>query len=89
MIKPAAAIAEDGSFVIAWQNENADALDLSLLEGSAAIDAGSNDAAEAETDLAGNPRIAGAAVDLGAYEYQGNPDAAESAEEPAEQPAAQ
>lgn len=68
---------------------NADALDLSLLEGSAAIDAGSNDAAEAETDLAGNPRIAGAAVDLGAYEYQGNPDAAESAEEPAEQPAAQ
>ena len=68
---------------------NADALDLSLLEGSAAIDAGSNDAAEAETDLAGNPRIAGAAVDLGAYEYQGNPDAAESAEEPAEQPAAE
>ena len=68
---------------------NADALDLSLLEGSAAIDAGSNDAAEAETDLAGNPRIAGAAVDLGAYEYQGNPDAAEPAEEPAEQPAAQ
>ena len=72
-------------FVEKWKLSNADALDLSLLEGSAAIDAGSNDAAEAETDLAGNPRIAGAAVDLGAYEYQGNPDAAESARESAAQ----
>ena len=75
----AAPVFEEGKLV------NADALDLSLLEGSPAIDAGSNDAAEAETDLAGNPRIAGAAVDLGAYEYQGNPDAAESARESAAQ----
>jgi hypothetical protein len=43
--------------------------DFHLLNGSPAIDAG-NDAAPdlPATDLAGNPRVAGAAVDLGVYE---------------------
>ncbi len=49
---------------------NSDAMDLALARGSAAIDAGANDAVDSETDLAGNPRIVGEAVDIGAYEYQ-------------------
>jgi hypothetical protein len=44
-----------------------------LLPGSPAIDAGANDAVPADvtTDLDGNPRIAGTAVDLGAFEELG------------------
>nr|MCR5360324.1 hypothetical protein [Thermoguttaceae bacterium] len=59
----AAPVFEDGVLI------NAEALDLSLAAGSAAIDAGTNDAVVTETDLAGNPRIVGGVVDLGAYEY--------------------
>lgn len=43
--------------------------DFSLMAGSPAIDAGTNVELTA-TDLAGNPRLAGPAVDCGAYEYQ-------------------
>ena len=46
--------------------------DYTLAAGSQAINAGNNDFVTAETDLAGNPRIVGGIVDLGAYEYQGN-----------------
>ena len=46
--------------------------DYTLAAGSQAINAGNNDYVTAETDLAGNPRIAGGIVDLGAYEYQGS-----------------
>jgi parallel beta-helix repeat protein len=45
--------------------------DCHLLEESPCIDAGEPDydAAPGETDIAGNPRVSGAAVDIGAYEY--------------------
>ncbi|MBR5415975.1 MAG: hypothetical protein IK105_08580 [Thermoguttaceae bacterium] len=54
---------------------NADEVDLTLSETSAAIDRGLNDAVETETDAAGNVRIFAAwkgtpTVDIGAYEYQ-------------------
>jgi hypothetical protein len=45
--------------------------DYRLLPGSPAIDAGDNSAITATTDLAGNARIQGGAVDMGAYESQG------------------
>jgi len=47
--------------------------DLRLSAGSPAIDAGNNAAVASSTttDLQGRPRITGAAVDLGAYEYKG------------------
>ncbi|MBO7726349.1 MAG: right-handed parallel beta-helix repeat-containing protein, partial [Thermoguttaceae bacterium] len=51
---------------------NANTLDLSLAAGSAAIDAGTNDAVETEFDIAGNPRIVGGVVDIGAHEYVGS-----------------
>ena len=60
-----APVFEDGVLV------NAGELDFSLAAGSAAIDAGASDAVETEVDIAGNPRIVGGIVDLGAYEYQG------------------
>ena len=48
---------------------NPDVLNLSLAEGSAAIDAGTNETVPSENDLAGNPRIVNETVDIGAYEY--------------------
>ncbi len=62
-----APIFEDGVLV------NAAALDLSLAEGSAAIDAGANAAVAAEFDVAGNPRVINGIVDIGAYEYGAAP----------------
>ncbi len=49
--------------------------DLRLRAGSPAVDAGDNSFVPSgvSTDLDGNPRIVGGAVDLGAYEYQSNP----------------
>lgn len=48
---------------------NAARVDLRLTKDSPAIDAGNKDDAPGETDLAGNPRVGGKNVDLGAYEY--------------------
>jgi uncharacterized repeat protein (TIGR01451 family) len=45
--------------------------DYGLRADSPAIDAGDSSAIAAVTDLDGNPRILGAAVDLGAYEFHG------------------
>ena len=46
--------------------------DFRLAEGSPWMDAGDDPDVEGyDVDLAGNPRIAGAAVDLGPYEYTG------------------
>ena len=47
--------------------------DFHLLVGSPCIDAGDNAAVSSSTDLDGNPRIQGAAVDMGAYETTGSP----------------
>ncbi|MBO7725474.1 MAG: hypothetical protein J6S40_03310, partial [Thermoguttaceae bacterium] len=58
---------EDGLLI------NADEIDLSLTEGSVAIDAGMNDAVTAEFDIARNPRIVNGIVDIGAYEYHETP----------------
>jgi predicted outer membrane repeat protein len=44
--------------------------DLRLSANSPAIDAGNSGGITVTTDLGGNPRIVGAAVDMGAYEYQ-------------------
>ena len=63
----AAPIFQDGVLV------NGDSLDLSLAEGSAAIDAGLNSAVTVETDIAGNPRVINGIVDIGAYEYGAAP----------------
>ncbi len=46
--------------------------DYQLLQSSPAINAGTNSVPHLpKTDLAGNPRIVGTRVDMGAYEYQG------------------
>ena len=45
--------------------------DYTLVSGSVAINAGNNDYVTVSTDLAGNDRIVGGIVDMGAYEYQG------------------
>lgn len=48
------------------------AADLSLAPGSAFIDGGTPlEGFTSGTDLAGNPRVSGSAIDAGAYEYQG------------------
>ena len=48
------------------------AADLSLAPGSAFIDGGTPlEGFTSGTDLAGNPRVSGTAIDAGAYEYQG------------------
>lgn len=44
--------------------------DYRLKYGSPAINAGDNQYVTTETDLAGNPRINGTTVDVGAYEYE-------------------
>ena len=46
-------------------------LDLRLMVGSPAIDAGSSEFVISDADLDGLPRIIGEAVDIGAYEFQG------------------
>jgi hypothetical protein len=46
-----------------------------LLAGSPAIDAGVTDAFTGPSDLDGNPRVQGAAIDLGAYEFAPPPPA--------------
>ncbi|MBX0327052.1 hypothetical protein K2Z83_05060 [Oscillochloris sp. ZM17-4] len=48
---------------------DAGADNLRLLSGSPAIDVGNNALVIAATDLDGNPRIVGSAVDMGSYEY--------------------
>jgi parallel beta-helix repeat protein len=47
--------------------------DLRLQPGSPCINAGSNDTVTTLTDANGNPRIIGGTVDIGAYEFQGQP----------------
>jgi hypothetical protein len=55
-----------------------------LTAASPAIDAGTTDLPDGielpEYDLVGNPRIYGAGIDMGAYEFQGEPQAAEDQE---------
>lgn len=50
---------------------NAAGEDFHEAQTSPTIDAGANDPALTATDLDGNPRVLGAAPDMGAYEYQG------------------
>lgn len=55
-----------------WGGADDDYGDLSLQAGSPSIDMGSDAAVPSgiTTDLAGNPRMSGSTVDMGAYEYQ-------------------
>ena len=65
-------VSEFGSGFILYDGGDLFAPDgYSLIEDSQAIDKGNNSYISGyETDLAGNPRIVGGTVDLGAYEYQ-------------------
>ncbi len=54
---------------------NAASGDYTLAENSQAIDKGDSQNVTTSVDLAGNPRIVGASVDLGAYEYHLPPEA--------------
>ena len=47
--------------------------DLTLIKGSQAIDVGNNEYVTTATDLAGNARVIGGIVDLGAYEHSEEP----------------
>lgn len=47
--------------------------DYTLANNSVCLDAGDADAVVTETDLAGNPRLAGIGVDIGAFELPRNP----------------
>ena len=60
----------DGSEIIDADPQfvNPDSFDYRLSSDSPALDSGNNDAVTEDTDLAGNSRIAGDTVDLGAYE---------------------
>jgi hypothetical protein len=67
------ATAGSGTITKGAGNQSADPLfagteDFHLLAGSPAIEAGLADALDGPTDLDGNPRVAGAAPDIGAYE---------------------
>ncbi len=59
-------ISEDPQFVDALKS------DFELLAASPAINAGKNLSGLPQKDLAGNPRIVGGTIDMGAYEYQGD-----------------
>jgi uncharacterized delta-60 repeat protein len=52
--------------------ENLATGDLRLQANSPCIDAGTNSFVVGDTDLDGNPRVTGSAVDIGAYEFQIN-----------------
>ncbi|MBR5414413.1 MAG: hypothetical protein IK105_00570 [Thermoguttaceae bacterium] len=52
--------------------EDAQNGDYSLAAHSQAVNKGNNSYVETAADLAGNPRIVGGIVDMGAYEYQGS-----------------
>ena len=52
--------------------EDAQGGDYSLAAHSQAVNKGNNSYVETAADLAGNPRIVGGIVDMGAYEYQGS-----------------
>ncbi|MDD2598711.1 MAG: chitobiase/beta-hexosaminidase C-terminal domain-containing protein [Kiritimatiellae bacterium] len=57
-----------GNIAVAPLFVNAAGGDYSLAAGSPCLDAGNSDAVESTIDLAGNTRIQGTAVDMGAYE---------------------
>ncbi len=75
----AAGIYDDGSGnTINWGSDNidvdpmfvdAEGGNLRLQLGSPCIDAGNDNVVTVATDMDGNPRVAGAAVDMGAYEF--------------------
>ncbi|MDD4417183.1 MAG: choice-of-anchor Q domain-containing protein, partial [Proteiniphilum sp.] len=54
-----------------FSNPTGNTPDFSLVAGSVCIDAGDSGYPGTSVDLAGNPRIIGSSVDIGAYEYIG------------------